>query len=267
MKKSKDKKIDICGAKCPANSFLFCMLPAIISSSYIYIITMIKRIQTIYTFAIEGESEAIMYEFRLPEDIHGYQLPRTIEEAKRYNSFLVSYIGNNICRPTMTNEEAAKVLKEYNPEGLYKGFFGNNPVKLTNCVRQWFKRKMKEVGIDQRTFRGKLGFLEDVVVDPRDVRIISTIYDPHTDQQLTELIKNKKEEYGIAQLEGKHSLKANELMKEISALEEQFNAEPYEVKEAIIPAGTVIKININVPEMIKTVIQKRERQLNRAFGL
>ena len=122
---------------------------------------------------------------------------------------------------------------------------------------------MKEVGIDPRAFRG---YLEDIVVDPGDIKIVSSVYDPHTDQCLTELIKNKKEDYRMALL-AEDTLKTNKLLKEISALEEQFNAEPYEVKEAIIPAGTVIKTNINVPEMIKGVIQKRERQLNRAFGL
>ncbi len=210
----------------------------------------------------EGESEAIMYEFRLPEDIHGYQLPRTIEEAKRFNHMIESYAGGT----TMTDGDAEEFLQKYNPEGLYKGFLGNNPMTLKNRVRQWFKRKLKDTGIDQRAFRGKLGHLEDVVVDPRDVKIISAIYDPHTDQCLIELIKNKKEDYMAALLE-ENTLETNKLMKEISALEEQFNAEPYEVKEAIIPAGTVIKTNINVPEMIKTVIQKRELQLKRAFGL
>ena len=201
-----------------------------------------------------------MYYFKLPEDIHGYQLPRTIEEAKRNNSMLESYVAGST---TMTNEEAEKFLKKYNPEGLYKGFLRNNPMTLRNCVRQWFRRKMKEVGIDPRAFRG---YLEDIVVDPGDIKIVSSVYDPHTDQCLTELIKNKKEDYRMALL-AEDTLKTNKLLKEISALEEQFNAEPYEVKEAIIPAGTVIKTNINVPEMIKGVIQKRERQLNRAFGL
>lgn len=201
-----------------------------------------------------------MYEFRLPEDIHGYQLPRTIEEAKRYNYMIASYVADST---TMTNEEAEKFLKKYNPEGLYKGFLRNNPMTLRNCVRQWFRRKMKEVSIDPRAFRG---YLEDIVVDPGDIKIVSSVYDPHTDQCLTELIKNKKEDYRMALL-AEDTLETNKLMQEISALEEQFNAEPYEVKEAIIPAGTVIKTNINVPEMIKGVILKRERQLNRAFGL
>lgn len=201
-----------------------------------------------------------MYDFKLPEDIHGYQLPRTIEEAKRYNHMLESYVADST---TMTNEEAEQFIKKYNPEGLYKGFLRNSPMTLRNCVRQWFRRKMKEVGIDPRAFRG---YLEDIVVDPGDIKIVSSVYDPHTDQCLMELIKSKKEDYRMALL-GEDTLETDKLMKEISALEEQFNAEPYEVKEAIIPAGTVIKTNINVPEMIKGVILKRERQLKRAFGL
>jgi hypothetical protein len=201
-----------------------------------------------------------MYEFRLPEDIHGCLLPQTIEDVKRYHYNIG--VEKGIYNNHLTDDYAEECLKLENPSGIFRGFRGFP----NQFILEWFRGRIAEFDMDpERYGLPGLYHLADgstrFSVNSQDITLITSLYDPKQDSDLARLISKNQDRLDETGIRTYPEGYVKELETEREALNAKLNALPFEIKEEIIPAGTIVTTGSDIYEIVRFIVKKWHKDI------